>query len=176
MSWDTLTDRLVALGIAGFLFKVLGAIAVWIIGRRLINFAIGLAMQALRRQTVEETLLVYLASTLSVLLNIVLVLAILGFFGVETTTFAALAAGAGLAIGAAWGGLLANFAAGAFLVVLKPFKVGDFIAAGGVTGTVEELNGSVDHKAAIALLEDKLAKIPNVSATPPPTWRSWSST
>ena len=57
----------------------------------------------------------------------------------QTTSFAALLAGAGLAVGTAWGGLLANFAAGVFLVVLRPFKVGDFICGGGVTGTVEEM-------------------------------------
>jgi small conductance mechanosensitive channel len=74
---------------------------------------------------------------LSILLNMALVVAILGFFGVETTTFAALIAAGGVAIGVAWGGLLANFAAGAFLVFLRPFKVGDFVTAGGVTGTVD---------------------------------------
>ena len=66
-------------------------------------------------------------------------MAILGFFGVETTTFAALLAAGGVAIGVAWGGLLANFAAGAFLVFLRPFKPGDFVTAGGVTGTVESI-------------------------------------
>src|SRR6185295_11328925 len=65
--------------------------------------------------------------------------AILGYFGVETTSFAALVAGLGLAIGAAWGGLLANFAAGAFILVLRPFKVGDYVLAGGVEGTVRML-------------------------------------
>ena len=65
------------------------------------------------------------ADGLSVLLNAALIVAILGFFGVETTTFAALLAAGGVAIGVAWGGLLANFAAGAFLVFLRPFKVGD---------------------------------------------------
>jgi small conductance mechanosensitive channel len=68
-----------------------------------------------------------------------LVIAILGVFGVETTTFAALLAAAGVAIGLAWSGLLANFAAGAFLVILRPFKVGDFISAGGIMGTVKEI-------------------------------------
>jgi small conductance mechanosensitive channel len=68
-----------------------------------------------------------------------LVVAILGYFGVQTTTFAALIAAAGLAIGTAWAGLLANFAAGAFLLVLRPFKVGDFISAAGVMGTVHEI-------------------------------------
>jgi small conductance mechanosensitive channel len=56
-----------------------------------------------------------------------------------TTSFAALLAATGIAIGAAWGGLLANFAAGAFLVMFRPFKVGDFVSAAGITGTVEEL-------------------------------------
>ena len=65
--------------------------------------------------------------------------AILGYFGIETTSFAALLAAAGIAVGAAWGGLLANFAAGVFLVIFRPFEVGNFICAGGVTGTVEEI-------------------------------------
>jgi small conductance mechanosensitive channel len=73
------------------------------------------------------------------LLNIILVIAILGFFGVQTTSLAALIAAAGVAIGMAWSGLLSNFAAGVFLVILQPLKVGDFVSAGGVTGTVHEL-------------------------------------
>jgi small conductance mechanosensitive channel len=93
----------------------------------------------LERQHVDPTLMRYIGSFVNVTLNIVLVVAILGYFGVQTTTFAALVAGVGIAIGAAWGGLLSNFAAGVFLVVLKPFKVGDFITAGGVTGTVKEI-------------------------------------
>jgi small conductance mechanosensitive channel len=70
---------------------------------------------------------------------VALIVAILGVFGVETTTFAALIAAGGVAIGVAWGGLLANFAAGAFLVFLRPFRVGDLVTAGGVTGTVEAI-------------------------------------
>jgi small conductance mechanosensitive channel len=68
-----------------------------------------------------------------------LVLGILGYFGIQTTSFAAMLAGAGVAIGAAWSGLLGNFAAGAFMLILRPFKVGDFVSVGGVTGTVHEL-------------------------------------
>src|SRR5881396_1699753 len=75
----------------------------------------------------DATILRYINSALSVTLNIILVVALLGFFGVETTTFAALLAGVGIAIGATWSGLLANFAAGIFLVLLRPFKVGDFV-------------------------------------------------
>jgi small conductance mechanosensitive channel len=95
--------------------------------------------RVLEKQKVDPTLMRYIGSFLAVTLNIVLVVAILGYFGVQTTTFAALVAGIGIAIGAAWGGLLSNFAAGAFLIVLKPFKVGDFVSAGGLTGTVKEI-------------------------------------
>ncbi|THF54887.1 mechanosensitive ion channel family protein [Pseudothauera rhizosphaerae] len=119
--------------------KVLGAIVFWIIGRWLIGLAGRLVQQAMARQKVDPTLMRYVGSFLSVTLNIVLVVAILGYFGVQTTTFAALVAGIGVAIGAAWGGLLGNLAAGIFLVVLRPFKVGDFISAGGVIGTVKEI-------------------------------------
>jgi small conductance mechanosensitive channel len=81
----------------------------------------------------------YLGSIINVALNIALVLGILGYFGIETTSIAAMLAGAGIAIGAAWSGMLGNFAAGAFMLVLRPFKVGDFVSIAGVTGTVHEL-------------------------------------
>jgi len=73
------------------------------------------------------------------MLTMVLILAIFDIFGVKTTSFAALLAGAGLAIGTARGGLLTHFAAGVFMQVLRPFKVGDFVQAGSVTGTVTEI-------------------------------------
>src|SRR6266498_2418537 len=108
---------------------------------------------ALERQKVDPTLLRYLGTIISVTLNIILVVAILGYFGVETTSFAAIVAAAGIAIGMAWSGLLSNFAAGAFIMVLRPFKVGDFVTAGGVTGTVKEIGLFVT---AIVTLENVL--------------------
>src|SRR5580658_4104028 len=125
--------------ITGVGLQVLGAIVLYIVGRWLISFAVGLVRKGLSRQKIEPTLLRFIGNTISVVLNITLVIAILGNFGVQTTSFAALLAGAGLAIGAAWSGLLANFAAGVFLIVLRPFKVGDFITGGGTTGTVQEV-------------------------------------
>src|SRR5262249_6877371 len=195
-----------------FGLKLLGAIAVWIIGRRLIAFSVRVVMHAVRRQSLDETLVGYLGSGLRILLDVVLVVAILGFFGVETTTFAALLAGAGIAIGTAWGGILTNFAAGVFLVGLRPFRTGDFVTAGGVTGTVIEIgllgtiintpdnvrtivgNGkilsdtiqnfsanpyrrvdleaqlhhTIDPEAAIKLLKEQVARIPNVAKDPAP--------
>lgn len=122
-----------------FGLKVVGAIALWLIAQKLIDFSIKLLRRAFRSQNIEPTLISYLLNIIGVTLRIILVVAILGFFGIETTSFAALLAAAGVAIGAAWGGLLANFAAGAFLIVFRPFSVGDFITAGGVTGTVTEI-------------------------------------
>ena len=94
---------------------------------------------AMNRNHVDPTLTKYLGSIVAVALNIALVLGILGYFGIQTTSFAAMLAGAGVAIGAAWSGMLGNFAAGAFMLVLRPFKVGDFVGIGGVAGTVHEL-------------------------------------
>lgn len=122
-----------------FGFKVVGAILLWLIGQKLIDFGIRLLKRGFKSQHIEPTLIQYLLNIISITLRIVLVVAILGFFGVETTSFAALLAAVGIAIGAAWGGLLGNFAAGAFLIIFQPFKVGDFITAGGVTGTVMEI-------------------------------------
>ena len=119
--------------------KVLGAIALWIIGVWLIGLILRLLAKSLERQKVDTTHIRYLVSGVRVLLKVILIVSILGYFGIQTTTFAALIAGIGIAIGAAWGGLLANLAAGAFLVFLKPFKIGDLISAAGVLGTVKEI-------------------------------------
>ncbi|MBB6590429.1 mechanosensitive ion channel family protein [Ralstonia solanacearum] len=190
--------------------KILAAIAFWVIGRWLIHLAVRLVQGSLEHQKVDPTVLRYVGSVITVTLNILLVIGILGYFGIQTTTFAALIAAAGVAIGMAWSGLLSNFAAGAFLIVLRPFKVGDFVTAGGVTGTIKEIGlfatalntpdnvvtlvgnnkifsdtiqnytanpyrrvelkaqlaGSADHRAAIALLKEKVGAIPNVLADP----------
>ena len=119
--------------------KILAAIAFWIVGRWLIGWVITIMQAAMNRNRVDPTLTKYLGSIIAITLNVALVLGIMGFFGIQTTSFAALLAGAGLAIGAAWSGLLGNFAAGAFMLVLRPFKVGDFVSIGGVVGTVHEL-------------------------------------
>ncbi len=119
--------------------KILAAIAFWIIGRWLIGQVIGLMQAAMNRNHVDPTLTKYLGSIVAIALNIALVLGILGYFGIQTTSFAAMLAGAGVAIGAAWSGMLGNFAAGAFMLVLRPFKVGDFVQIGGLVGTIHEL-------------------------------------
>jgi small conductance mechanosensitive channel len=138
MNWTAIVqmiqDRAMSVG-----WQILGALVLYIVGRWMISLVVSAVQRALARQKIDDTVFRFIGNALSVALNITLVVAILGYFGVQTTTFAALIAASALAIGTAWSGLLANFAAGAFLVVLRPFKVGDFIAAGGVTGTVREI-------------------------------------
>ncbi len=132
--FDQAQPILVAFGL-----KAIGALVVFIVGRWLINIVTGLVGAGMTRQKLDPTVQRYLVSFITVSLNIILVVAILGYFGVETTSFAALVAGAGVAIGAAWSGLLGNFAAGIFLLVLRPYQVGDYVGVGGTEGTVVEL-------------------------------------
>lgn len=131
---ETGTALLTALGL-----KIIGAIIAWFIGRALIKLGVRLIAAALKRQRVDATLIHYVSNIVNVTLTIALIVALLGYFGVETTSFAALIAGVGIAIGAAWAGLLANFAAGAFLIVLRPFKLGDYVKVAGVEGTIREI-------------------------------------
>jgi small conductance mechanosensitive channel len=131
---ETAISRVSDLGL-----KILAALAVWIIGRLLIKVILNVVVARMQRRKVDPTLTGYARNTTGVALNIVLVVMIMGVVGIETTSFAAFIAGAGLAIGAAWGGMLSNFASGTFLVILRPFKVGDVISTAGVTGTVTEI-------------------------------------
>src|SRR4051794_27849978 len=110
MDWKPVT-AVTAATLTALAWKIAGAVILWVIGRWLIGFALRLLGKTLVRQQFDLTLTRYLQTGASVVLNIALVVALLGFFGVETTTFAALIAAGGVAIGVAWGGLLANFAA-----------------------------------------------------------------
>lgn len=132
--WAAALPLITAVGL-----KIIGAILLYMVGRALISFGIGLVDRALTARSFDPTLQSYISNVLAIALHIVLVVAILGYFGVETTSFAALLAALGVAIGAAWAGLLGNFAAGAFLIIFRPFKVGDFVTAGTVTGTVQRI-------------------------------------
>ena len=138
MDFARITETLIPL-LTAFGLKLLGAVAAWLVGRYLIGLASRLLSAAMSRETVDPTLVRYVRNIVVVALNVVLIVAILGYFGVETTSFAALVAAMGIAIGAAWAGLLANFAAGAFLVLLRPFKVGDYVRVAGIEGVVTEI-------------------------------------
>ena len=135
----TQAEEFFTLYVLPFGWKLLGALAVWIVGGWIVRLLrLGLE-RGLRARNVEPTLARYIEACVGIVLKLLLFIAVLSVLGIETTSFAALIAALGIAIGAAWGGLLSNFAAGVFLMVLRPFKVGDMITAAGVTGEVREI-------------------------------------
>lgn len=119
--------------------KIVLALAIYLIGKLLIKWVIRLMDKAFSRHSVETSLRSFLRSLVKVLLMVVLILAIVQTLGVNTSSFLAIFASAGLAIGMALSGTLQNFAGGVILLILRPYKVGDYIEAQGQTGTVDEI-------------------------------------
>ena len=138
MNADAISKLLQAYVIPGAI-GLLKAVAVWYLGRWGINIGVNILRKTLTHNKLDATLVRYLCSIVGGLLTVFLALGVMSVVGIETTSFAAVAAGAGLAIGAAWSGMLANFAAGVFIIVMRPFKVGDHIEAGGVCGVIREI-------------------------------------
>ena len=122
------------------LLKIVIALVIYFIGKQLIKWIIRLMDKAFNRHKVEASLRNFLRSLVKALLMVVLVLAIVQTLGVNTSSFLALFASAGLAIGMALSGTLQNFAGGVILLLLRPYKVGDYIEAQGQSGTVESID------------------------------------
>jgi small conductance mechanosensitive channel len=119
--------------------RILGALAILIIGRILIGIIVGIVRRLLVKSKTDDTLVKFLASLTKIFLLVFVVLAALGTLGVQTASFVAVIGAAGLAIGFALQGSLANFAAGVMLIIFRPYKAGDYIEAGGTAGSVEEI-------------------------------------
>ena len=122
-----------------FGLNLLAALAIFVIGRWIAKAIIGFVKKLMKRGNVDETLVKFLVHLLYALLLAMIVLAALDRLGVDTTSFTAIVAAAGLAIGFALKDSLANFASGVMLIMFKPFKVGDFVDAGGSSGVIEEI-------------------------------------
>ncbi|WP_439152317.1 mechanosensitive ion channel family protein [Winogradskyella sp.] len=119
--------------------KVIGAILIWIIGSWIVKLIIKAIKKAMTRAEYDESLKKFLLNLINWILKIVLIIVVLGTMGVETTSFAAIIAAAGLAIGLALQGSLGNFAGGVLIMIFKPFKIGDLIEAQGEIGVVKEI-------------------------------------
>jgi small conductance mechanosensitive channel len=120
-------------------WNLIGAALIWFGGGYAIRIIRRVINRQMGRSHVDATLTQYADSSVNVALRILLVITVLGAMGVSTFTFAGILTAVAFAIGTAWSGLLANFAAGIFMVVLRPFKNGDMITAAGVTGVVQEV-------------------------------------
>jgi small conductance mechanosensitive channel len=122
-----------------FCKNLIVAAIVFYIGSRLIKLVTRLVTKALERSKVDSSLYSFLTSIVNVALWLVLAIIIISIFGIETSSFIALFASAGMAIGMALSGTLQNFAGGVMVLLFKPYKVGDFIEAQGYAGTVKEI-------------------------------------
>jgi small conductance mechanosensitive channel len=120
-------------------WKIVGALVILILGRILIGILTGGVKRLLTKSNVDVTLRRFVVGLVKIALLTVLFIIVLNQLGVQTTSFVAIIGAAGLAIGFALQGSLANFAAGIMLIVFRPFKAGDFVDAGGSMGTVEEV-------------------------------------
>ncbi|MEG1586493.1 MAG: mechanosensitive ion channel [Bacteroidales bacterium] len=147
---STILDQLVRFGM-----KLALAITILLIGRWLIKRIDRLMSKLMEKQSVDLSLRTFLESLVKIALNITLVIMIIGVVGIDTSSFLALFASAGVAIGMALSGTLQNFAGGVIILLFKPYKVGDFIEAQGQTGTVKQIQiistvlNTVDNKVII---------------------------
>ncbi|MBX2828370.1 MAG: mechanosensitive ion channel [Flavobacteriaceae bacterium] len=157
MDLEKWIDKIVEYG-SEYGLKVIGAIAIWIIGSWIIKRIMKVVGLAMSRRNYDESLQKFLKNLLGWLLKVLLILAILGNLGVETTSFAAVLAAAGLAIGMALQGSLANFAGGVLIMIFKPIKIGDLIEAQGELGSVKEIEIFTTK---IITPQNKLVIIPN---------------
>lgn len=137
---------------------LLGAIIIYIVGRFIIKQVGRLLERILEKRKLEISVQTFLRSLVSILLNLILAFAIVSRLGVETTSFAALLASAGVAIGMALSGNLSNFAGGLIILVFKPFKVGDYIEGQNANGTVREIQ--IFHTI-LTTVDNKVIYVPN---------------
>jgi small conductance mechanosensitive channel len=119
--------------------KVLGAIVALFIGLRIIKWIVRSVEKVMERADVDASLRPFLTSLIGTLLKVMLAISIMGMLGIEMTSFIAILAAAGLAVGMALSGTLQNFAGGVIILIFKPFKVGDYIEAQGYSGSVSAI-------------------------------------
>lgn len=138
MSLDQIIST-IASDLAHFAISLAAAILVFYVGKFIINRLYGLTDRILHRRNVEASLATFVLSFVRIVLYFILIITCIGIIGIETTSFLALFASAGVAVGMALSGTLQNFAGGVLILALKPFKVGDYIEAQGFAGTVKKI-------------------------------------
>lgn len=139
---------------------IIKALLVFIIGRIVINLINRLIRRILSKRNIEPSVKTFFGSLVNVVLTILLIVSVVGALGVQTTSFAALLASAGVAIGMALSGNLANFAGGLIILLFKPYKIGDYIEAVNIGGTVKEIQ--IFHTI-LTTVDNKVIYIPNGS-------------
>jgi len=136
--WNQLLDLLQTKGI-DFGINLIIALAIFYFGKMFISLAVRGLRNVMRRQEVDKTLETFVSNLVRMVLLVVVVIAAIGQLGIETTSFIAIFGAAGLAVGLALQGSLSNFAAGVLIVLFRPYRVGDFVEAAGISGSVEKV-------------------------------------
>jgi len=142
--------------------KIIAAILIFIIGRWLAKMIKNLIVKVMKKGEVDATLTSFVGHLTYVALLTLVVIAALNQIGVQTTSFVAIIGAAGLAVGLALQGSLSNFAAGVLMILFRPFKVGDYIEAGGTAGTVEEIQ---IFSTILTTPDNKVIIVPNAKIT-----------
>jgi small conductance mechanosensitive channel len=153
--WGQITELLSSFGISLFI-----ALCILVIGRQVIKIVIKVISSALERSNTEDTVRIFVTNLLNTLLMIVVFIAAINQLGIETTSIIAVLGAAGLAIGLALQGSLANFAAGILIVIYRPYKVGDYIQADNHLGTVNDIQ---IFSTVLRTPDNKLVVVPNGS-------------
>ena len=156
---DLLLDRLLEFGISAGKHILIAAI-VYAIGRAIIGIINRVVARLLNRQHIDPSVQPFLRSMIKILLTLLLIISVIGALGINTTSFAALLASAGVAVGMALSGNLQNFAGGLVILLFKPYKVGDWIEAQGVQGSVKEIQ--IFHTVLVQA-DNKVVYVPNGS-------------
>ncbi len=141
-------------------WTIVKALLVFIIGRFVINLLNKLVKRLLSKRDIDSSVKTFVGSLVNVVLTVLLIISVVGALGVQTTSFAALLASAGVAIGMALSGNLANFAGGLIILLFKPYRVGDYIESQSVGGTVKEIQ--IFHTI-LNTADNKMIYIPNGS-------------
>ena len=140
--------------------SILKALLVFIVGRFLVSMLNKLAAKMMDKRHLDVSIKTFVKSLVNILLTILLIISVVGALGIETTSFAALLASAGVAIGMALSGNLQNFAGGLVILLFKPYKVGDWIECQNFSGTVREIQ--IFHTI-LTTADNKLVYVPNGS-------------
>ena len=157
VSLDVFVTKMIDLGISVG-SKILLAIVVFIVGRWIVRRLNKLLAKILEKRHVEASLSTFVKSLVNITLTLLLIIVVIGVLGIETSSFIALFASAGVAIGMALSGTLQNFAGGVMILLFKPFKVGDTIESQGQSGTVREIQ---IFNTILATPDNKIIIIPN---------------
>lgn len=151
--WTHLLSNAIDLGV-----KIIIALLIYWIGKFLIDFIFRFIQRTLERRKVDESINTFVLSLVKIALTFVLIITIIGVLGINTSSFVALFASAGVAIGMALSGTLQNFAGGVMILLFKPYRVGDWIEAAGVSGGVKEIQ---IFNTILTTADNKMIIIPN---------------